>query len=563
MTIRRTLRGCCLRSYDRRALRLRLLTWLALLPLAAAACGGSSGGGGGGTSASPPTSANANAKVLNIVAGSEQQKVLDEVVVPWCRKHGITCNYTLLGSVDQARLLATGKAPYDAFWFASSVFEQLGDTANQLRDVQPMFTTPIVFAGWKSEMQRLGLTGPNVTIGDILKVVTSGKTTVWATNPTQSNSGATALFAFLNYFAGNQPGEQLTLDQLNEPKVKQGITRFIRSIARTPPSTGTMMDDCIANDKVCKTMFTYEDLVIEKNQELVKEGHEPLYMVYPRGSLAISDAPLGFLPHGDNPDKEATFKALQEYMLSPDAQAKVEAFGRRPYTSIGVSLPGADPKVFNPDWGVQPTVKEQTITYPDAAVIEQVLANYQLAYRRPVNVAYCLDGSGSMGSNGGWDGVEQSVKILFDPATAAKYLLQISPKDRTTVLVFSDRIDFRQTVDGSGAADLSALRQHLASEQPGGGTAIYSCLQEATNEVESQPGDNRKKLIVLMTDGQNNAGLTEVPANLRAAKVPVIAIAYGDDTDTATLKAIATETGGSFIASSDLVQALRNATAYK
>jgi Ca-activated chloride channel family protein len=258
-------------------LRSRLLTLLALLPLAAA-CGGP--GGGGGTLAHPPTAPNTDSKVLNIVAGSEQQKVLDEVVVPWCKDHGITCNYTLLGSVDQARLLAGGNAPYDAFWFASSVFEQLGDAANQLRDVQPMFTTPIVFAGWRSEMQRLGLTGrDDVTIDDILKVVTSGKTTVWATNPTQSNSGATALFSFLDYFAGNKPGQQVTLDQLNEPKVKQGITRFIRSIARTPPSTGTMMSDCIANDKVCKTMFTYEDLVIEKNQELVKAGHEPLYMV--------------------------------------------------------------------------------------------------------------------------------------------------------------------------------------------------------------------------------------------------------------------------------------------
>jgi Ca-activated chloride channel family protein len=550
------------RAYDRRALRFRLLIWLALLPVAAAACGGS-GGGGGGTSPTPPASANPKPNVLEIVAGSEQQKVLDEVVVPWCRKHGLTCNYTLLGSVDQARLLASGNAPYDAFWFASSVFEQLGDTSNQLRDVQPMFTTPVVFAGWRSEMQRLGLTGPNVTIGDILRVVTSGKTTVWATNPTQSNSGATALFAFLDYFAGNKPGQQLTLAQLNEPKVKRGITRFIRSIARTPPSTGTMMDDCIANDKVCKTMFTYEDLVIEKNQELEKAGHEPLYMVYPRGSLAISDAPLGFLPHGDNPAKEANFKALQAYLLSAEAQQKVEAFGRRPYTSIGVSLPGADPKVFNPAWGVEETVKEQTITYPTADVIERVLANYQLAYRRPVNVAYCLDGSGSMDSNGGWNGVEQSVKILFDPATAAKYLLQISPRDRTTVLVFSDGIDFHQTVDGNGAADLATLRGHLGDEKPGGGTAIYSCLQEATNELARPAGDTRKKLIVLMTDGQNNAGLDHVPDNLRAADIPVIAIAYGSDADTGTLKDIAAQTGGSFIASSDLVQALRSATAYK
>jgi Ca-activated chloride channel family protein len=393
--------------------------------------------------------------------------------------------------------------------------------------------------------------------------VISHKTTVWATNPTQSNSGATALFAFLNYFAGNKPGEQLTLQQLEEPKVKQGITRFIRSIASTPPSTGTMMDDCIANDKVCKTMFTYEDLVIEKNQELVKAGHEPLYMVYPRDSLAISDAPLGFLPHGNDSEKEANFKALQDYLLSSEAQQKVEALGRRPYTSIGLSLPGADPKVFNPDWGVEPTVREQTITYPDAEVIQQVLDNYQLAYRRPVDIVYCLDGSGSMGQNGGWKGVEASVRLLFDPVQAQRYLLQISPKDRTTVFVFNNTIEVRRTVDGNSASALAALRKELMGTGPGNGTAIYDCLQAATTELAADATGSRKKLIVLMTDGQNNAGLNHVPASLTAAHVPVIAIAYGSDADTKTLQKIADETGGTFIHSSDLVQALRNATAYK
>ena len=66
-----------------------------------------------------------------------------------------------------------------------------------------------------------------------------------------------------------------------------------------------------------------------------------------------------------------------------------------------------------------------------------------------------------------------------------------------------------------------------------------------------------------MTDGQNNTGLDHIPDNLKSAKIPVIAIAYGSDADTSTLQQIADQTGGTFIASTDLVQALRNATAYK
>src|SRR5262249_15592534 len=249
--------------------------------------------------------------------------------------------------------------------------------------------------------------------------------------------------------------------------------------------------------------------------------------------------------------------------LSSDAQGKVEAFGRRPYTSIGLSLSGADPKVFNPGWGILANLKEQTITYPAGNVIQKVLDNYQLAYRRPVDIAYCLDGSGSMGSNGGWDGVEASVALLFDPVRAAKYLLQIAATDRTMVLVFSNGIQFEQMVEGNDAPALAKLRGDGGHLSPGGGTAIYDCLETATARLATDTVPGRKKLIVLMTDGQNNAGLRHLPDDLLAARTPVIAIAYGKDADTGTLKSIADKTGGAFIQSSNLVEALRSATAYK
>ena len=85
------------------------------------------------------------------------------------RSKNYDCRFTLKGSVDQARLLTAGSADYDAYWFASTVFHQLGDKGGALQDVKPMFLTPIVYAGWRSEMQRLGFVGrADVPIGDIL-----------------------------------------------------------------------------------------------------------------------------------------------------------------------------------------------------------------------------------------------------------------------------------------------------------------------------------------------------------------------------------------------------------
>ncbi len=170
--------------------------------------------------------------------------------------------------MDQARLLSSGNSDFDAYWFASSVFSHIGDKSSRLQDVKPMFLTPVVYAGWKSEMQKLGFVGrADVQIADILTAVESGKTKVWVTNPTQSNSGATVLFGFMNYFAGNGPGQALTQQQLDSSQVQEGITRFVQAMDATPPSTGTLMNECISKVDVCRTMFTYEDLVIEKNQE--------------------------------------------------------------------------------------------------------------------------------------------------------------------------------------------------------------------------------------------------------------------------------------------------------
>src|SRR5262245_45301326 len=122
----------------------------------------------------------ADPKALNIVAGSEQAIVLDTIVKPWCDSHGYSCTFTLKGSVDQARLLSSANQNFDAYWFASTVFLEVGDQGNVLQDVKPTFITPIVFAGWRSEMERLGFVGKtDVAIGDILAAIELSRTKVW------------------------------------------------------------------------------------------------------------------------------------------------------------------------------------------------------------------------------------------------------------------------------------------------------------------------------------------------------------------------------------------------
>ncbi|MFY1636020.1 vWA domain-containing protein [Solwaraspora sp. WMMB335] len=512
----------------------------------------------------------ASPEALNIIAGTEQDTVISTIVKPWCTSEGYQCNVTLKGSVDQARLLAAGSTDYDAYWFASSVFSQIGDQSGKLQDVRTMFLTPVVFAGWRSEMQKLGFVGrADVSIGDILQAVESGNTKVWATNPTQSNSGATVLFGFMNYFAGNGPGTALTQEQLDSAAVEDGITRFIEAMDQTPPSTGTLMDRCVEQPDVCRTMFTYEDLVIEKNQGLVQAGKEPLVVAYPRGSLAISDAPLGFFPHGNSvdPAKRQILNELQDYLLEdPEAQAKLLKLGRRPATSIGLTLDNPDTTVFNPAWGIQATINEQGIQYPSASVIQAALDRYQTRYRRPVNTYYCLDGSGSMFGNGGWNGVAEAAHQVFDQDQAALNFLQSHPQDVTTVAIFNNGVTGGSpwTVQGNEAQALHGLTEKINGYRPGGGTDMYTCLNQAADELAKPQTDNRKGLVVLMTDGQSETGQRDSAlAALQRADVPVVAIAFGSNADPSQLEEVAAATAGAFVQQTDLVAALRQAAGYK
>jgi Ca-activated chloride channel family protein len=528
-----------------------------------------------GCTSKPPSPARTgsyqnNPKSLNIIAGSEQESVVNELVKPWCASKGYSCAVTLKGSVDQARLLAGGSTDYDAYWFASSVFLQVGDKNSALQDVKPMFLTPVVFAAWRSEMEKLGFAGrSDITIAQILEAVESGRTKVWVTNPTQSNSGATVLFGFMNYFAGNGPGKALTQEQLDSAAVEQGVTRFIKAMNQTPPSTGTMMTQCAEQPSECRAMFTYEDLVIERNQELVKAGKEPLLVAYPRGSLAVSDAPLGFLPHHNDSDtgKRKAFDELQDYLLKDaGAQSKLIKLGRRPATSVGLTLDNPDTGVFNPAWGIQATINEQAIQFPTAPVIEAALDRYQTRYRRPVNTYYCLDGSGSMGDNDGWKGIRAAAHQVFDQDQAALNFLQSHPQDSTTVTIFNGGVTGGSpwTVDGNDAGALHGLTEKIVKYTPGGGTNMYACLTRAVDELSKPQPNDRKRLIVVMSDGQSSTN--DRASALRALAdlhVPVVSIAFGKDADPSQLKEVASTTGGTFVQQNDLVAALRQAAGYK
>ena len=497
---------------------------------------------------------------FRLVTGTENRS-LDPIIQRFAEREKVAITTTYQGSVDTMLELKGGATAYDAVWPASSIWLAMGDTGRVVTQTQSIMRTPVVFAVKRPVAERLGWVGRDVTVEEILAAAESGQLRYMMTSATQSNSGAMAYLGYLYAFAG-QP-DVLTTDMLHDPAVMEPTTRILGAVNRSAGASGFLRDLFLRQYDAYDGMVNNESAVITANQQLVAEGRAPLYVVYPVDGLAIADWPLGFVDHGDAA-KQALFAKFQAYLLGDDVQRELLAAGRR-VGAIGLRPAGADPKVFNPDWGIDLTRVIDPITMPPADVIEEALVLYQTAFRKPSFTVFCLDYSGSMGGPGEQD-LKSAMRVLLDPDQAARYLLQPSPRDVTIVIPFEARVIDQWRADGNDPAALRQLLARVTTQQAGGGTNIYDPVIAGLDAMDGIDLEDYSPAIILMTDGQSNSGsFGEVRARIARASpgpVPVYAILFGD-ASTDQLTEIADATGGRiFDGRVDMIDAFREAKGY-
>ena len=250
----------------------------------------------------------------------------------------------------------------------------------------------MVFGIRQSLAEELGFTDREVSVGEILEAITTGKLSFCMTSATQSNSGASAYIGFLYALLDKQEG--MTVEDLQQEELGRQIKELLGGIERSSGSSDWLKDMFLKGDY--DAMVNYESLIISANQELEEQGREPLYVVYPYDGLSISDSPLGYVDHGEKGQEEAFLK-VQEYLMSDDVQDQIQKAGRRTGYE-GVSAENED--IFNKDWGIDTERILSPITMPAADVLEEALNLYQTQFRKPSLTVYCLDFSGSMYGEG-------------------------------------------------------------------------------------------------------------------------------------------------------------------
>jgi Ca-activated chloride channel family protein len=518
------------------------LAALAIVALALAGCGG------------PKTE-------FHIVAGSEQ-KSLEPVVLGFCAKQHVTCKIDYKGSLDIGQMIATPASAQsvDAVWPASSLWIEMYDKSHLVKDMKSIAQSPVVLGVKLSKAKELGWTGGKpVKMDDILQAVQGGKLTFLMTSATQSNSGASAYLAMLAAAFGD--GSRLDPRALDDEAARTKVKTMLGGVARSAGSSGWLGDLYVKTAKEghpFDAMWNYEFMLKEVNAELAQAGQEPLYAIYPAEGSAYADAPLGYVDHGQPKAAHDFFLALQAYMLSPEAQAKVAEDGRR--TAPGVA---AQPKP-DPTWNFDPARVVPSIALPEADVIARSLTLYQEALRRPSLTAICLDYSGSM-SGAGEEGLRAAMTQILTPSIAAQNLIQWTPQDHIIVIPFDATPRWVAEADGTPASQAQLLTK-VEGEQAGGGTDMYACAQkafEAMTPYLAAPNSNYLPAVVIMTDGRSDER-DDFPQIWRTAgrQVPIFGVTFGD-ADPTQLNSLADLTQARvFDGHADLTAAFRSARGY-
>ena len=153
--------------------------------------------------------------------------------------------------------------------------------------------------------------------------------------------------------------------------------------------------------------------------------------------------------------------------------------------------------------------QEDFIVYDDD---EPVTVTHFSAERVPVSLGIALDTSGSMAGNKIQEAQAALDRLLFD---------LLDRQDEIFLYRFSNRPVLMQ----AWTKDRQQLSRALARVEPNGGTAMYDAVAEAIPLTVQ--GQNRKKALLVISDGNDTASATsvrELKAQIRETETLVYAI---------------------------------------
>lgn len=490
---------------------------------------------------------------IKLIASQENQELVESMLIPYADSRGYGIDVEYAGTLEIIQKLNEGEN-YDAVWLSNSIWGYMLNDSIKLSESKFTNISPIIFGIKRSKAEELGFIGKTIYTQDIVDAISKGKLKFSMSNPSSTNSGASAYLGMLSSLAGNP--EVLTKENLDREEVKESLKTFFTGLERSSGSEDFLEELFLKGDY--ESVFTYESSIININKKLEAEGKETLYAIYPVDGVSIADSPFAYIDNKDE-GKKQVFKEFQSYILSDAGQEILLENGKR--TWYGGINERVDKNTFNLNWGIDTSKYITPLKYPSTEVIKIALNMYQTELRKPVHIAFCLDYSGSMVGDGIEDLKSAMDYILTDKAS--KDLIQFSEKDKIDIIPFNTNVgNGWSTTNGTQTED---LLNKINKYGPSGMTAIYPAAIKALELLKDEDSDKYNVSVVLMTDGIGNVGnyfsLESKYRDLNK-QIPIYSITFGA-ADENQLAEIALLTNGKiFDGRYDLIKAFKEVRGY-
>lgn len=461
-------------------------------------------------------------EVFRIIASSEN-KDLENVLLKVAQKQKIDIDIEYAGTIEIMDKLNSGEN-YDAVWTSNSIWLYMLNNNVSIKNSKSTSINPVVFGITKTKARELGFLEKEVYVKDIVEAIKNGTLKFNMPSVTQTNTGATAYLGFLTTLAGNP--EILREEDLEKEELKQSLMALFSGVQRSS-GTEEFLEELFLTGNY-DAVVTYEASIITINKKLEQQGKEPLYVVYPKDGVSISDAPFAYIDHKKE-GKQEIFEILQNYLLSKEGQEALGKTGRRVW--YGGINENADKAIFNPEWGIDTSQYLTTTKYPSTEVIRKALGIYQTELRKPIHAVFCLDYSGSMEGEGITELIH-AMEYILNEEKAGKDLLQFSKNDKITVIPFNkENIDVWETSTGTQTEEI--IRK-IKEQTVGGSTNIYDSSIKALEILDREDQNAYNLSIIIMTDGMSNYGKF---SNLKTKykeigkDIPIFGILFGSASD--------------------------------
>ncbi|MFC9911005.1 substrate-binding domain-containing protein [Streptomyces sp. NPDC127197] len=433
-----------------------------------------------------------------------------------------------------------GGPAYDLAWLASdrSFLLRVQDSEGRLPrpESTPIMRSPVVVGLEPDVAEKLSEAAPEgrISWADVADAAADGTVRFGMADPRRSDTGRAALVGVATAAAGTGRAlreEDVSCDRLRGFRSGQTLSaassRDLIAAYRSKPG-GT------------NALIAHEAELLSLNAG--DRRGELLQIVHPDDGMVLSDFPLLLLDQ----DQRSAYGRVVDWLLSADTQRKLmERTFRRP---VNQDVEPSEP--LRTDVG-------NALSFPDSlSIVEQLITDYGDPRSRTADqVVFVLDFSTSMRGDRMADLRAAFAGLSGTDDTSTGKFARFYRGERLTVVRFGGRILEERTVTVRGDADLRTLDQLVADGGYDDATAVWTALDRgyriATAAVRDEPA--RPVAIVLMTDGENNAGITYEEFLRRhdslgsdAKAVPTFPVHFGE-ADAAALKRAAAATGGRMV----------------